>query len=80
LTEPVTVEVELGDGTQRSLEGLHGIHEGRFQALGSDAFGALHSSGHLQDLLLLRVSVQNVQRLVERKNLLLVGDARKRTA
>ena len=76
LTEPVTVEVEFGDGTRRSLTGLHGIHEARFQQLAPEALGALHASGHLQDVLLLRVSVQNVQRLVERKNQILSAGAK----
>lgn len=67
LIEPVNLEIKL-DGEERyDVVGLHTISEPKMRALGADAIYRLHRSGFLQGAYLVMASLNNVQRLIDRK-------------
>ena len=73
LTEAVTYEVTLNDGSRNQLIGFHGINEEQVQKLDGDALAHLSHEGFLMPLFMMLSSVPNVQRLVDFKNAGLVA-------
>lgn len=73
LIESVAVEVEFSNGAKTSLTGLYSVNEDRMRALSASALETLNTRGHLQDVFLLLASLQNMPRLIERKNRQLSG-------
>jgi hypothetical protein len=68
LIESVKVEVELEDGTKVGLEGLYKINEEVLSGLSASALETLHRPGYLRDIYLMLASLQNMPRLIRRKN------------
>lgn len=68
LLEPLTLEIELDDGSVNRLAGYHGIAEERLQQLDPGALGDLHAEGHLMPMFMALASLSNVAELVARKN------------
>lgn len=73
LLEPLTLDIELEDGSQNRLVGFHAIDEDRLQALDAGAVAELHDEGHLMPLFMALASLGNIGALVERKNRRLRG-------
>lgn len=67
LIEPVTIDIELGDGDRHGVAGLHTINEEKLKVLGGDALETLHRKGQLQDVFMMLASMPNLSRLIERK-------------
>lgn len=68
LLEPLTLEIELDDGSINRLVGFHAVDEDRLQALDAAALGELHGAGHLMPLFMAVASVGKLSALVARKN------------
>jgi hypothetical protein len=68
LLEPLTLEVELDDGSTNRLVGFHVIDEERLRSLDAAALGELHSEGHLMPVFMAIASLSNIGDLVARKN------------
>jgi hypothetical protein len=68
LIESLELNVELNDGTTRSIAGLYTINQDKLNALGGNALEVLHRQGRLQDVYMMIASLPNVQALIERKN------------
>lgn len=68
LIESVKVEARLEDGTTTALEGLYKINEDKLQALNANALEVLHQKGYLRNAYLMLASLQNMPRLISRKN------------
>ncbi|CAA9531267.1 MAG: Peptide transport system permease protein sapC [uncultured Sphingosinicella sp.] len=68
LLEPLTLEVELDDGSKNRLVGFHIIDEQRLQALDAAALGELHAEDHLLHIFMAVASLANLSALIERKN------------
>jgi hypothetical protein len=71
LIESVKVEVRFDDGTSVALEGLYKIDEEKLRELSANALEVLHQKEYLRDIYLMLASLQNMPRLIERKNQLL---------
>lgn len=71
LIESVKVEVRFDDGTSAALEGLYKINENQLRVLNANALEILHQKDYLRDIYLMLASLQNMPRLIERKNRLL---------
>jgi hypothetical protein len=67
LIEPLKLEIKLDDETQYALLGLHTLNQQKLRNLGQDDVFKLHRSGFLQGAYLVLASLNNVGRLVERK-------------
>jgi hypothetical protein len=67
LIEPLKVEIKLDNESQYDLLGLHVISEQKLRNLGSDDLFKLHRSGFLQGAYLVMASLNNLGRLIERK-------------
>lgn len=67
LLEPLTLEVELDDGSTHHLAGYHAIDEDRLQLLDADSLSELHDAGHLLPIFMALASLSNVAELVARK-------------
>jgi hypothetical protein len=68
LLEPLSVDVELKDGSQHRLVGYHVINEDRLQELDPEALGELHGAGHLMPIFMALASLSNLAELARRKN------------
>ena len=67
LLEPMSLDVELNDGSKHRLVGYHVIAEERLHALDGAALGALHRHGHLMPIFMAVASLSNLGALVARK-------------
>jgi hypothetical protein len=67
LIEPTKVEVTVNATLHYELLGLHTISERKLRNLGADALYELHRSGNLQSAYLMLASINNVERLIDRK-------------
>ena len=68
LIESLKVEVQFGDGTLQALEGLYKIDENKLRGLSANALEILHKKDYLRDIYLMLASLQNMPRLIEKKN------------
>ena len=68
LLEPMSLDVELNDGSKHRLVGYHVIAEERLRALDGAVLGALHRHGHLMPIFMALASLPNLAALVARKN------------
>jgi hypothetical protein len=68
LIESVRVEIQFDDATSVNLEGLYKVAEDTLANLSANALDMLHRQGHLRDIYLMLASLQNMPRLIERKN------------
>jgi hypothetical protein len=68
LIESVKVEVQFEDGTMQGLEGLYKIDEEKLRELSANGLEILHQKGYLRDIYLMLASLQNMPRLIEKKN------------
>jgi hypothetical protein len=68
LIEPVKLEIRFDDGTSASLAGLYKIDEDTLRNLSANALETLHRQNYLRDIYLMLASLQNMPRLIERKN------------
>lgn len=68
LLEPVTVDIQLLDGSKNQLIGLHTINESRFNALPSEVIAQFHKNGYLEAIYCALISQVKLQELVRRKN------------
>ena len=69
LIEPLKLEIKLDAESQYDLLGLHTINEQKLRNLGAEDVHRLHQTGFLQGAYLVLGSMNNVRRLVERKQL-----------
>lgn len=68
LLEPMSLEVNLNDGSKNRLVGFHVIDEDRLRALDETALGELHAAGHLMPIFMAVASLGNLTALIARKN------------
>jgi hypothetical protein len=68
LIESVKVEIQFADETSVSLAGLYKIDEENLRKLTASALETLHRQNYLRDIYLMLASLQNMPRLIERKN------------
>lgn len=68
LLEPMSLDVELRDGSKHRLVGYHVIAEERLGGLDGAALGELHRDGHLTPIFMAMASLANLGALVARKN------------
>ena len=68
LLEPLSVDVELNDGSQHRMVGYHNINEDRLAALASAELGELHRADHLMPIFMALASLSNLADLARRKN------------
>jgi hypothetical protein len=68
LIESVKLEIRFDDETNVSLTGLYKIDEDKLGNLGANALETLHRQSYLRDIYLMLASLQNMPRLIERKN------------
>ena len=68
LLEPLSVDVELGDGSKHRLVGYHIVNEDRLAALDGAGLGELHRAGHLMPTFMALASLSNLAELARRKN------------
>lgn len=69
LLEPLTVDIELSDGTRLNLAGYYAVSEEKVAALDAPTLHSLHRQGFLQGLFLVLTSLSNIQTLVDLKNI-----------
>lgn len=74
LLEPFALDVQLDDGSQVRLAGLHTIAEERLRALDGDALAQLSRDGHLEAAYMAVASLSNLRILIERMNRAHVGN------
>jgi hypothetical protein len=68
LLEPMSFDVELGDGSKHRLVGYHVIAEERLRALDGAALGSLHGDNYLMPIFMALASLSNLGALVARKD------------
>lgn len=68
LLEPLSLDVELNDGSKHRLVGYHMVNEHKLETLDAAALGDLHSAGHLMPLYMAMASLSNLGELAQRKN------------
>jgi len=73
LLEPLTLDIELEDGSKNRLVGFHTINEDKVAALDVSALGALQEQGFLLPLHMVLASLSQMQKLIARKNARLGG-------
>jgi len=71
LIEPVTIDVEFINGEKVKIDGCYSIHEERLKALNGEALERLNKSGLLQAAYIVISSINNIKRLINRKNKLI---------
>src|SRR3546814_4069423 len=76
LLEPLTLDVQLDDGSRITLAGLHTIAEERLRVLDGDALARLSRDGHLEPIYMAVASLSNLRILIERMNRAHAGDRR----
>jgi hypothetical protein len=67
LIEPLKLEIKVDADSLYNLVGLHTISEPKLRNLGPEAVYDLHRAGFLQGAFLQLASLQNLGRLIERK-------------
>jgi hypothetical protein len=68
LIEPVTISARFDDGTDREFTGLYTVNRDQLNELADAAVLDLFRRGYLQLIYLMRVSLQHVSALAQRKN------------
>ncbi|MFT6731838.1 MAG: hypothetical protein ACJAS9_000011 [Polaribacter sp.] len=68
LIEPVTVKVELNDGTKNELKNLYTINEEKINNLSNDDLVSFHQQGYLQHIYMTFASTSNLSNLIDMKN------------
>jgi len=69
LLEPVTLDIELVDGSKNQMIGFHTVNEDKLKELGDDQIINLHKAGYLQAIYLIIASQSHFRDLVDKKNL-----------
>ena len=69
LLEPLSVDIELIDGTALTIGGHYTVSEEKVAALGPEQLHRLHQQGFLQGLFLVISSLTNIQTLIDLKNI-----------
>lgn len=69
LIEPLKLEIKLDGDSQFDLVGLHTISQQKLRSLGQEEIYRLHGSGFLQGAYLQLASMNNLRRLIDRKQL-----------
>ncbi|MDQ2075958.1 SapC family protein [Marinimicrobium sp. ABcell2] len=75
LLEPVTLDIQLKDGSKNQLIGFHTIDEEKFKALPAEVITDLHKTGYLEAIYSAIMSQIQFKELVRRKNLSLPTSA-----
>lgn len=68
LTEAITIEIPLIDGSRNQLIGFHGLVEEKIQELDGATLESFSKNGYLMPLFMMLASFVNIQKLVELKN------------
>ncbi len=68
LLEPLSLDVELKDGSKNRLIGFHTIHEERFSQLDAAALAEFQDKGYLLPSYMMMASLSNLRGLIARKN------------
>lgn len=68
LIEPITLDVELKDGSKSQLMGFYTVNDEKLRELGDADILQLHKAGYLQAAYLMLASQVHFRDLVERKN------------
>jgi hypothetical protein len=68
LIEPLTLDIELNNGSQNQLLGFSTINEDKLAALDAAALAHLHRHGYLMAAHLMVASLVQLRELIERKN------------
>ena len=69
LLEPMTVDIELVDGSKHTLGGHFAVSEEKVAALSATDLHTLHQHNYLQGLYLAMTSLNNLQTLIDLKNI-----------
>ena len=69
LLEPMSVDIELADGTKHPLGGHFAVSDEKVSALTQADLHTLHQHGYLQGLYLAMTSLNNIQTLIDLKNI-----------
>ena len=69
LLEPMSVDIELADGTKHTLGGHFAVSDEKVSALTQADLHTLHQHGYLQGLYLAMTSLNNIQTLIDLKNI-----------
>lgn len=68
LIEPVSIKVELADGSHRELNSLYTIAEETLSKLNGNDLLSLHANGYLQAVYMCIASISNLSKLIDAKN------------
>jgi len=68
LIEPVSIKVQLKDGSNHELNSLYSVNEEKVAALQGDVLQKLHQQGYLQMMHMMEASMSNLSLLIEKKN------------
>ncbi|MFT5675260.1 MAG: hypothetical protein ACI808_001190 [Paraglaciecola sp.] len=68
LIEPVSIKVQLDNGSQNELDGLYTVNEEKVAALSGDALSSIHQQGYLHNIHMILASMLNMTSLIEKKN------------
>ena len=66
LLEPITLDIELSNGSNNKLVGFYTVNEDKLQSLDGDSLAALHKQGYLLYIYMVLASMSNVSGLIER--------------
>ena len=67
LLEPLSVDIELADGSKNRLAGFHIIDEDKLQALRGADLEMLHEKGYLKSIYMMIASLANMPNLIAKK-------------
>lgn len=68
LIRPVSLDIELGDGTTYTVADVFTVDQDRLAELAGTTLELLHQAGFLRAAIMAAASIGNVARLIERKN------------
>ncbi|WP_374763757.1 SapC family protein [Yunchengibacter salinarum] len=68
LLEPLTLDLELDDGSQNRLAGFHVIHEEALYGLDGDGLARLNAANYLLPVYMAVASLSRIKPLIDRKN------------
>ena len=68
LIVPLTLEITLASGANKTIQGLYSIDEDKLNALNNSQLNKLHTSGFLQSAFTQVASLGQIYRLIELKN------------
>ncbi len=71
LIEPITIDVEFINGEKVKIDSCYSIHEERLKELSGEPLERLNKSGLLQAAYIIIASINNLKRLINRKNKLI---------